>query len=367
MTNLMKVSVFLLTVLLIGCQQQQPHGKDYIYTQKDDYLSLQGKVDILRGAATAHDDAILTSIALLYAQNKNWVEAKSSISKAIKLNPLDPSYHLYLANYNAELNQNTLAYEEAKIAFELGAYDRNLEALIARMAIETLDSVNGSQFVLKYYDSNKENLDAQLLMARLHLMERKYIEAEELFKIVLKKDSSNFTAWKIAYQTYLKVDSVDLAIDFGNKILEKDSSNALYYFQLAELYESKNKLNLAANYFTKSYRYQPRTETLQLGLRNYSNLIMYDSILFYSDSTFAGINHSDAEILLLRARAFDKKYKYAESYVVYDQLIRMDSTDSVVHAEQQTVQRKIAYLQRKKREQRQLADSLAKSMPTLNF
>lgn len=362
----MRIGFFLLTILFIGCQQQ-PHSKDYIYTQKDDHLSLQGKVDILRGAATANDDALLTSIALLYAQNNNWVEAKSSISRAIKLNPLDPSYHLYLANYNAELNQNIEAYEEAKVAFELGAYDRKLEALIARMAIETLDTINGSKFVLKYYKANKETLEAQLLMARLQLMKKKYLEAEQLVTKVLQKDSSNFIGWKVAYQAYLKMDSLDLAIEYGNKLVKQDSTNALYYYQLAELYELKNELNVAATYFTKSYKNLQLIETLHLALRNYSKLIMYDSILYYSDSVFAGINYDDKEVLLKRAKAFDKKYKYEESYLVYNQLIKMDSTDSVVNAEQQIVQRKIAYLQRKKREQKQLADSLARAMPILNF
>jgi tetratricopeptide (TPR) repeat protein len=362
----MKVWYFLVIIIAIGCQKQ-PYSNDYIYTQKDDHLSLQGKVDLLRESSLVNDDALLTSIALLYAQNRNWIEAKASISRAIRLNPLNPSYHLYLANINAELKDNIEAYEEAKVAFELGTYDEKLEALIARMAIETADTINGSQFVKKYYTSNKNNVEAQLLMARLHIMEKDFSKAESLVEKVLKKDSMNFVAWEIAYNTYLKIDSIGLAIEFGNRLLKVDSTNALYYYQVADLYQKRNEFQKSAMYFAKSYHYKQRVEPLYLALRKYTELSMYDSVLFYSDSVFAGINYHDKEVLINRARAFDRRYKYEESYLVYNELIRMDSTDSVVNAEQQIVQRKIAYLQRKKRVQKQLADSLANAMPIINF
>lgn len=362
----MRLWFYVVFIVLVGCQKK-PYSQDYIYTQKDDHLSLQRKVDILRKSAAINDDALLTSIALLYAQNENWTEAKSSISKAIKLNPLEPSYHLYLANFNAELNNNVEAYEEAKVAFELGTYDKKLEALLARMAIETSDTINGGKFVIKYYKSNNKDSEAQLLMARLHLMQKNYGGAEQLIKLVLKKDSMNIGGWEVAYKSYLKMESTDLAIEFGNKLIREDSTNALYYLQVGTLYESKMELGIAASYFTKSYTNTQFLETLQMALRNYNALNMYDSIIYYTDSLFAGINSNDKEVLINRARAFDLRYKYEESYLVYNDLIQMDSTDSVVNAEQQIVQRKIAYLQRKKREQRKLADSLASSMPILNF
>ncbi len=362
----MRIRYFLLIITAMGCNKQ-PYSKDYIYTKFDDRLSLQGKVDILRKSASVNDDALLTSIALLYAQNKNWIEAKTAISKAIKLNPLNASYHVYLANFNAELNNNMEAYEEAKVAFELGVYDKKLELLLARMSVETADTLGSNGFVTTYYLANRQNMEAQLLMARLYLMQKKYAKAKNLIQVVLSKDSLNYDAWKVAYNTYLKIDSTNLAIVYGNKLLKVDSTNAQYYFQVANLYLGNRQTVKAANFFTKSYRYLPLLTTLYLALGNYNNLALFDSVVFYSDSTFAGINYNDKEVLLMRAQAFDKRYKYDESYAVYNMLIKMGSTDSVVIAEQEIVQRKIAYLWRKKREQEQLADSLSNLMPIINF
>lgn len=362
----MKICYFLLIIALTGCYKQ-PYSNDYIYTKKDDHLSLQGKVNILRKSADMNDDASLTSIALLYAQNKNWVEAKYSISKAIKLNPLNPSYHLYLANFNAELNNNIEAYNEAKVAYELGTYDKKLEALLARMAVETFDTINGTEFVLKFYQSNQYDLEAQLLMARLHLIKKNYVASEQLLKIVLAKDSLHKNAIEVVHKVYKKLDKTELAIESGHKLINIDSTNALYHYQVAELYITKKEFNKAAHYLVESYRYKPLIETLHLALRNYYNLGMFDSVLLYTDSIFSGINYMDKEVLVKRARALDKRYKYEESYMVYNRLIKIDSTDSVVVAEREIVQRKIAYLWRKKREQKQLADSLANSMPIINF
>ena len=358
----MKIWILFVVILTVGCKNQ-PYSKDYIYSIADDHLSLQGKVDLLRKSAEVNDDALLSSISLLYAQNKNWIEAKEAISRAIKLNPLNPSYHLYLANYNAELANNIEAYEEAKVAFELGVFDKKLEALLAKMSIETADTIKSNEFVIEYYESHKDNLEAQLLMTRLHLMNRKYDDAKDLIESVLETDSLSFNVWEIAYHTYMKVGNTNLAIDFGNKLLKIDSTNAQYYFEVASLYIGDNQLEKAANFFAKSYKYQTTLPSLYLALGNYSKLSLFDSVLYYSDSTFAGINYNDKDVLLYRARAFDKRYKYDESYMVYNRLIQMDSTDSLVNAEQEIVQRKIAYLWRKKREQKLLRDSVMNVSP----
>lgn len=362
----MKIWFLFAAMVIIGCQKQ-PYSKDYIYSISDDHLSLQGKVDLLRKSSAVNDDVLLSSISLLYAQNRDWIEAKEAISRAIKLNPLNPSYHLYLAKYNTELANNIEAYEEAKVAVELGVYDKNLEALLAKMSIETADTIKSNEFVLNYYDSNRGNLEAQLLMTRLHLMNKKYDEAKELIESVLETDSLSFNVWEITYDTYMKVGNTDLAIEYGNKLLAIDSTNAQYYFEVASLYIGKNQLAEAANNFAYSYKYQTTLPSLYLALGNYTKLSLFDSVLYYSDSTFAGINYKNRDVLLYRARAFDKRYKYDESYIVYNMLIQMDSTDSLVNVEHEIVQRKIAYLWRKKREQKLLRDSVMNVSPIKSF
>lgn len=362
----MRTLMFILIAISVGCTKH-PIGQDYIYTNKDDMLSLQGKVDLLQSSAVVEDDALLYAISILYAQNDNIIEAKESISKAIKMNPLNSGYHLQLAKYNAELAQNYKAYEEAKTAFELGAYDSKLEALIARMSIETSDTIRSKEFVTKYYTSNRNKIGAQILMARMHLLEKEFQLAEEMASQVLKHDSLNYQGLKVNYAVSQKMDSSKLAILYGNRLLSVDSTNAKLYFDLAVLYLKQDQFANAARYFSMAYQYQNQLPSLHLAIGTYGKLAQYDSVLYYTDSAFAGINYKDKYVLLARARAFNKRYKFEDSYLMYNEFIKMDSTDSLVNAEQAIVLRKIAYLQRKKREQKQLADSLAGSMPIINF
>lgn len=356
----------LMLVFAFGCKQR-PYSKDYVFTFSDDHLSLQDKVLLLRESASENDDALLASIASLYAQNKNWSEAKTSITKAIKLNPLDASYHLYLANYNVELNEPALAYAEAKIANDLEAYDPKLEALLAHMAIETGDTVEGSTFVKNYYKANSDNPEAKLLMARQALYEKNYVNAYNLVQEGLKADSLNEQGWQSAFAVYKQVDSVNKAIKSGYTLIKLDSANANYYDQLAELFKSIGDNTRSTTLVSESYQLKPSLDKLLEVIDYYEDIQKFDSVLFVTDSSFSKVNYRDKEVILARARAFDKKYKYDLSYATYAQLLKMDSTDTVALAEQAIVQRKIAYLQRKKQEQKRLADSLSNTMPTINF
>lgn len=356
----------LILILLFGCKYK-PFSKDYIYTQSDDNLSLQEKVSLLKKSSSENDDALLASIASLYAQNKNWVDAKNSITKAIKLNPLDASYHLYLANYNVELNEPEQAYIEAKIANDLEAYDPKLEALLAHMAIKTKDTIEGGVFVRNYYNANPNNTSAKFLMARQLLFEKNYMGSYNLIQNALRKDSLNQDDLETAFALYSNIDSVSRAIAFGKRLIELDSLHVSYYDQLSDLYMLSGDNKLANHFHAISYTLKPDIGKLLGVIKYYENEQMYDSVLYFSDSTLAGTYSNDRSILLSRARAYDKTYKFDNSYEVYERMLKVDSTDSIAATEQASVQRKIAYLYRKRQEQKRLADSLANAMPTINF
>ena len=358
--------LILFALISIGCKVR-PYSREQIYVKADDHLTLQDKVTILKASSSVEDDALQASIANLYAQNGNWYQAKTSISKAVKLNPLEPSYHLSLAHYYVELNSPELAYNEAKIAHDLNAYDPNLDALLAKMAIETADSVEGASFVKRYYSANPQSSEAQLLMARLDLFEQNFYDAKKLVEQGLHTDSLNEQGWLTAFQVNNQLQDYENAELAGFKLIKLDSVNVNYYKQLAYLFEQKGDDKQAAHYYFETYKLEPDLKLLRNKLEFELSNGRYDSVLYYTDSLVAGSNYDSSYILLERARAFEKRYKYDDSHALYTRLWKRDTTDSVVLAERAIVQRKIAYLQRKKQEQKRLADSLANAMPTINF
>ena len=345
----------------------RPYNKEKIYTKSDDHLSFQEKVDILKNSTKIEDDALYASIAGLYAQNNNWVDAQSSMVNAIKLNPLEPSYHLNLAHYYVEVNKPRLAYQEAKIANDLNAYDPNLDELLAQMAIETGDSIEGASFVERYYNSNPKVEKAQLLKARLALYQNDLQQAKTLVELGLRVDSLNKKGLQTAFELYKKLNDSDKTEESGKKLIDLDSLNTLYIKQLAKWYKTEGDSQKAAHYYYSLYKLDPQFEDLKFVINYQKEREQFDSVLYLTDSLISGSFYSDKNLLIERARAFDKRYKYDDSYVVYSQLLERDTADSVVLAERSIVQRKIAYLQRKRQEKRRLADSLANAMPTINF
>lgn len=358
--------VICIAVLFTACNVQ-PYNKRFIYTKHDDQLTIKDKVEILKESSDVDDDALQASVANLYAQNGNWEEARLSIAKAIKLNPLEPSYHLGLAHYYAELRMPEQAYAEAKIAHELKAYDPNLSELLAEMAIKTKDSIGGAAFINRYYLANSDNPKAQLLKARLSLYEHSYSESNYLVELGLQNDSTSIEGWQTAFQVNKEMRRFDKAVQSGEQLIRLDSTNVTYYLQLADLFLKADNEQKASRYFFSAYQLKPDFVPLESVVKYHVNNEQYDSVLFYTDSLIARSFYSDKYLTLQRARALDKRYKYDDSFLVYNRLWESDTTDSVVAAERTILQRKIAYLQRKKQEQKRLADSLATAMPTINF
>ena len=86
-----------------------------------------------------------------------------------------------------------------------------------------------------------------------------------------------------------------------------------------------------------------------------------DSIISVGQSAVL-IFPDNKEYLLMTARTLDKRYRYDDALPYYLTLYQMDTLDTLVRAELSYLQRKIAYLQRKRREERQAADSLSNAL-----
>ena len=68
------------------------------------------------------------------------------------------------------------------------------------------------------------------------------------------------------------------------------------------------------------------------------------------------------DYLSITARTLDERFRYDDALPYYLTLYQLDTLDTLVKEELSYLQRKIAYLQRKRQEQRILADSLSKTL-----
>jgi hypothetical protein len=68
------------------------------------------------------------------------------------------------------------------------------------------------------------------------------------------------------------------------------------------------------------------------------------------------------DYLLITARTLDRRFRYDDALPYYLTLYQLDTLDTLVKEELSYLQRKIAYLQRKRQEERIVADSLSKTL-----
>ena len=168
----------------------------------------------------------------------------------------------------------------------------------------------------------------------------------------------------------------------------KNQDNTFYYAQL--LLKQKDPL-AAKNIIAESVTDNSSRRLYLLQGDVYSELALFDSAaLFYqmalvessdtstysrilnsyqlSGNSVSLISHAKAAViafpenrtyLQIIARTLDQRYLYDEALPYYLRLYKLDTLDSLVGAELSYLQRKIAYLQRQRQQERKLADSLS--------
>ena len=108
------------------------------------------------------------------------------------------------------------------------------------------------------------------------------------------------------------------------------------------------------------------TTTYNKTIKSYELAELTDSVINISEAAISSFP-TNKFYLYTAAKNLDNRFRYDESLEYYLTLYQLDTLDTLVGQELDYLQRKIAYLQRRKVEQKKLADSLNKVLPILTF
>ncbi len=268
-----------------------------------------------------------TYLAEFYQENKQNDKALNTYREVLKIDPENPMVHLALAEYYKSVNDKENFFKEMKIAFE----NPDLE-------VETKYKILGSYYDLseKNEEFNKQAYELCAIMLRVHptsadahsiyaeflFKDKKIKEARDEYALSTKYDKSRFDTWNRLM--FLSSETGDFAA------LETQSSEAIELFP-----------NQAFPYFYNGYaniqlkKYEKATESLREGiefvydnnpllLQFYANLgIAYNYLKEYdkSDKAFddalkvdpddTNILNNYAYFLSLRKKSLDKAEKYS--------------------------------------------------------
>jgi len=133
---------------------------------------------------------------------------------------------------------------------------------------------------------------------------------------------------------------------------QKFPDNDALLYERAFLYESQGKTDLAK-------RFYKRIEDDKWKLRSYKQLLpiyfsarQYDSLQFVIDQTLA-LKEENIEAKLFAARLHDRKRNYQEAIATYRKILSQDSTNEAANRELDALQRKVAYINRLRQQEKE--------------
>lgn len=311
-------------------------------SDREKIILFEASTDRLAGPAHA-------AIAKLYANDGDYRSALGAIHEAIILEPMNSFYHTLKSNYAYETGDISSAYREALTAYQLGSKSLQQSLILAKMGValseySIVDNIIDS-LVLVY----PNNPEVVYMAARKFEKSGKTGQAIDQYQKGIQLDPDMEDNYFYLARLYLSQGNALSALKTLESkeipVIEKRSA-----MLKAEAFQQISEVDSASKYY--SFLVQEEKDSLV-----YNRLItLYDSAArrdaLTGTITLAADSFPESRYFLKTAgEHYDKRYKYDEALVYYQRLQKLDTLDTLVAEEISILQRKIAYLQRKRQEE----------------
>jgi len=356
------ILILLAFAIITGCHNS-PHSKWKAHKANDDQLTNQEKIDLFVAGSNNLSSSSLAAVAQLYQNEEAWTKAMMAIQLAIREEPMNSSYHSLKADYAFQLGQKSVAYREALTAYQLGSKSLKQSLDLARMAVVLSEFSIVNNIIDSLLIAYPDDVDVLYMAARKHDNNNNVALAGEYYQKVYalhpeNRDNTIFYAQFLMAQNDLTGAKMLLAA------IDENVPKGTYLLQ-GDVYYGLEEYDSAAIYYNLALVESADTATYSKILNSYVLAENSDSLISKGQSAVLAYPGNE-KYLLLTARTLDKRYRFEDALQYYLTLYQLDTLDTLVKEELTYVQRKIAYLQRKRQEERLLADSLSKSLSEEN-
>jgi Tfp pilus assembly protein PilF len=347
-------------VLVIAACQPSPHSKWQAYSANDDQLTNQQKIDLFVASSSNLSSSSLAAVAQLYENQEAWNQAMTKIKEAIKGDPMNSSYHSHKARYAFELGQKSVAYREALTAYQLGSKSLKQSLDLAKMGVALSEYSIVNNIIDSLLIAYPEDVDVLYMAARKHDKDNNVVLARAYYNKVNRiqpenKDNTLYYGRFLISQNDLVAAKSVLA-----EALSYNHSQPICLLQ-GDVHYGLAQYDSAAYYYYLALGERADTATFNRVLDSYVLAGNNDSLISLSQSAVLAFP-DNKDYLLITARTLDRRFRYDDALPFYLTLYQLDTLDTLVKEELSYLQRKIAYLQRKRQEERILADSLSKTL-----
>lgn len=338
------------SVLYFGCKPKYGAHK-IVYFEEQNRASEEVNIRYLTNQIDAFPKEAENYIKLarLYQDQDNDTKALAILEEAEKGNPenVDILINLatfYLQNKNIEklsIKLNTLA--------EIDPNNLEYLKLSAAYSIFIEDHANAIFFVNRALLDNPFDHESLNIRGCAQLM-----NGDSVASLISFEESYQL---KNSYKNFTKLFDVSLAMgdyDKAGKYLEEISTNNTglnLYYEWGAYYNKIGENERAKFFLVKCLMENPEESRVNIELaKNYYSTNNIDSTIYFADK-YLGTNPKATGAYVLKASAMEKVYQYTEARKIYNQALEIDSTSILASNGLKNLERKVAYLRLKKRQE----------------
>ena len=367
------IVLLIITAIFSACNKKQPR---YEITPapvfNDEYYqhALAAANEALDDNPENADAHFKKSRILLEMQQPQ--KAIASINKAIGLAGNNPDYSLVKIRAHAAAGEMPQAFEEAQNAIKIGNVSEELYSIVAEGNLENKNYRQALRYADQALSLNPKSAENYFRKGMAYVALSDTAKAAANFLKSLENGKSREEVYATLVKMYVDFDNYAQAYHYLQQM--KADENAKMEFEKARILRRVGQTDSAT---VVLYSIMQSSEKLKdVGeipvyheLKDiYLNARTYDSVLLYSGKLLL-LNDKDKEARITKARVYDRRQDYGQAVKEYEKIIAIDSTlqpqiHKLAAEELAYLERKIAYLQRRK-EQVRMREQL-KPVPLLN-
>ncbi len=295
---------------------------DTAFEQKRFLLAEKNYVKGLRYDST--NNTIINNLASCYIEMRRYGNALMLYKKLYANNNNDNNALNQLAELSFMGHNWNEAVQYSKLCVEKNIGSK-MHYKIAKSYFEQEDYALSSKSLGAASKEEPTNGEIPYLMANIWLQMQRADKAIEMFKIALQLDTTKYAWYYELGNTYHQIDSLNEAIPYFEKALEKGLSNDLQMQRtLGILYLSCKKYEKGIEIMEKVIAKKPMDKSLyeDMGYAFYENK-KYDDAITWWDKILT-IDQNDARTLYMIGIAYQKKGDDTKGNKLCDLAIEMD-------------------------------------------
>lgn len=338
--------VLLSFILISGCGER--FSRYPIPFDEASYEDLQGIELFLEKQIKNDPNNVAAGIEKLKLEQKaGWKkDSENLVQTLLKTDSASAVIRELAADYYLNRNMISTSLRHANMAEELGANSASFYQLKA-ILFSRLDKYDEAiDYTNKAILINRSDYNSYYTKGKIYLALKDTASALRFMEISLKQDRSNTDLLYQICNLYQQRGQYATALNLINEAIELDQANEQLNIKKAGILQDMKDFMAAKRIlWTSFYEDVAHTKSgLTLGKlfydrSNYDSAIVLSNLLTQRDSTFI-------DAILLRARAYDRKYFLNNAASNYEMLLSIDSTHQEAQEEMQKVKGKIAYLRR---------------------